>query len=92
MLDARPGFIIKFLKRYLIVNFFKHELSTASLQSSTGNTLPVEDCRLPVESSCLINFTIRESFRNFMHKFIVKPANILLKFIQEKQFIDDKIH
>ena len=29
MLDARPGFIVKFLKRSLIVNLLKHELSTA---------------------------------------------------------------
>jgi hypothetical protein len=36
MLDARPGFIIKFLKHSLIVSFYlKHELSTASLQSSS---------------------------------------------------------
>jgi hypothetical protein len=28
--------IVKFLKRSLIVNLLKHELSTASLQSSTG--------------------------------------------------------
>jgi hypothetical protein len=33
MLDARPEFIIKFLKRSLIVNFYlKHKLSIASLQ------------------------------------------------------------
>ena len=37
MLDARPGFITKFLKRSMIVKFNKkYELSTASLQSSTG--------------------------------------------------------
>ena len=39
MLDARPGFIVKFLKRSLIVNVLKHELSTASLQSSTGKVI-----------------------------------------------------
>jgi hypothetical protein len=39
MLDARPGFIVKFLKRSLIVNLLKHELSTASLQSSTGKVV-----------------------------------------------------
>jgi hypothetical protein len=40
MLDGRPGFIIMFLKRSLIVNFYlKHELSTASLQSSTGKVI-----------------------------------------------------
>ncbi len=40
MLDARPGFIIKFLKRSLIVNFIrKHKLSTASLQPSTGKVI-----------------------------------------------------
>ena len=39
MLDARPGFIIKFLKRSLIVKSIKHELSTGSLQSSTGKSL-----------------------------------------------------
>jgi hypothetical protein len=39
MLDARPGFIVKFLKRSLIVNLLKHELSTASLQSSTGKVI-----------------------------------------------------
>ena len=54
-----------FLKRSLIVNLLKHELSTASLQSSTGKVLPVEDCRLAVESSCFNKFTIRERFRNF---------------------------
>jgi hypothetical protein len=38
MLDARPGFIIKFLKRSLIVNvYLKRELSTASLQFSTAS-------------------------------------------------------
>ena len=31
--------------------YLKHKLSTASLQSSTV-TLPVEDCRLAVESLC----------------------------------------
>ena len=30
---------IKFLKRSLIVKFFKHELSTASLQFSTGKVI-----------------------------------------------------
>jgi hypothetical protein len=39
ILDARPGFIVKFLKRSLIVNLLKHELSTASLQSSTGKVI-----------------------------------------------------
>ena len=39
MLDARPGFIVKFLKRSLIVNLLEHELSTASLQSSTGKVI-----------------------------------------------------
>jgi hypothetical protein len=57
MLDARPGFIVKVLKRSLIVNLLKHELSTASLKTLT---LPVEDCRrLAVESSCFNKFTIR---------------------------------
>ena len=31
--------IVKFLKRSLIVNLLKHELSTASLQSSTGKVI-----------------------------------------------------
>ena len=30
---------VKFLKRSLIVNLLKHELSTASLQSSTGKVI-----------------------------------------------------
>jgi hypothetical protein len=47
MLDARPGFIIKFLKRSLIVNLFKTQ--AFDCQSAT---LPVEDCRLAVESLC----------------------------------------
>ena len=46
MLDARPGFIIKFLKRSLIVKLVSLYLS------KTAVTLPVEDCRLAVESSC----------------------------------------
>ena len=40
MQDARPGFIIKFLKRSLIEKFIEHELPTASLQSSTVSLYP----------------------------------------------------
>ena len=79
MLDARPGFIVKFLKRSLIVNLLKHELSTASLQSSTGKvikiTLPVEDCRLAVESSCFNKFTIRERFREIDNQMTSSMTN-----------------
>ena len=49
---------IKGFKRSLVKNIYLDELSTASLQSSTGRlnhithfNLPVEDCRLAVESS-----------------------------------------
>jgi hypothetical protein len=70
MLDARPGFTIKFLKCSLIVNFFLNtsfRLPVCSLRQVPYITLPVEDCRLAVESSCfkLKKFTIRERFRNF---------------------------
>ena len=56
MLDARPGFIIKFLKRSLIVNLFKN----------TSFRLPV--CSLSTGSRKLVflnKFTIRERFKNF---------------------------
>ena len=46
MLDARPGFIIKILKRSLIDKFIKTR--AFDCQSAV-----FEDCRLAVESSCM---------------------------------------
>ena len=81
MLDARPGFIIKFLKRSLIVHFYlKHELSTARLQSSTGKvmiTLPVEDCRLAVKARVL--------YKNLRSENVSETLNGTLSF--DKHFI-----
>jgi hypothetical protein len=47
-------------------HFIDCQISTASI------TLPVEDCRLAVESSCFNKFTIRERFRNFTRNSLRK--------------------
>jgi hypothetical protein len=62
MLDARPGFIIKFLKRSLIVNLFKTQ--AFDCQSAVFDYLSkTADWQ---SKACVLNkFTIRERFRNF---------------------------
>ena len=44
-------YINKFLDVLWFLNIYYYQLLTASLQSSTGENPPVEDCRLAVESS-----------------------------------------
>ena len=63
MLDARPGFIIKFLKRSLIVNLFKAQ--AFDCQSAVFDRL----------SDVLNKFTIRERFRNFKVEYLEKGAS-----------------
>ena len=61
MLDARPGFIIKILKRSLIDKFIKTR--AFDCQSAV-----FEDCRLAVESSCFNKFIDQRTFQNLYIK------------------------
>ena len=64
MLDARPGFIIKILKRSLIDKFIKTR--AFDCQSAV-----FEDCRLAVESSCFNKFIDQRTFQNLYIKIVV---------------------
>ena len=74
MLDARPRFIIKILKRSLIHNLLKHELSTASLQfsktadlqSKTADLQSSKTADWQSKARALINLSVRERFRIFI--------------------------
>ena len=67
MLDARPGFIIKFLKRSLIVNFYlKHELSTWRQSAVFDNLLQSSTISLFLSKTadwqskaCVLNKNVR---------------------------------
>ena len=68
MLDARPGFIIKFLKRSLIVNLFKTQ--AFDCQSAVFDiSLYLSKTADWQSKACVLNkFTIRERFRNYITK------------------------
>ena len=72
MLDARPGFIIKILKRSLTDKFIKTRAFDCQSAVFEDCRLAVfEDCRLAVESSCFNKFIGQKTFQNLYIKIVV---------------------